>query len=226
MAEEFIETEEAKGLAVRTKAKTQWLYTLIEPDLGNRPMTDIKPFEVLPALKKIELRGNHETSMRLRAFASRVFRYAIVTGRAHFNPAAELAVTLVSPKVTHHAAILESAKVGALMQAIDALDGFVTTRLALQIAPHVFVRPSELRHAEWSDFDFEEAVWRIPAANMKMRSPHMVPLFAAIACDFGGTSPLLVIRNSCFHRSARLYGPCWKTPSMLPCAAWDIGTTK
>ncbi len=176
IAEEFIETEDAKGLAARTTAKTRWLFSLIEPDLGKRPITEIKPFEVLTALKKIERRGNHETAMRLRAFSSRVFRYAIITGRAHVNPAAELAAALVSPRVTHHAAILEPAKVGELLRAINAFDAFVTTKLALQLAPHIFVRPGELRHAEWSEFDFDAAVWRIPAAKMKMRSPHMVPL--------------------------------------------------
>ncbi len=176
MAEEFIETEERKGLATRTNAKTRWLFSLIEADLGKRPITDIKPFEVLTALKKIERRGNYETALRARAFAARVFRYAIITGRAHFNPASELAAALVSPKVKHHAAILEPAKVGALMRAIDAFDGFITTKLALQLAPHVFVRPGELRQAEWTEFDFGASVWRIPAAKMKMRSPHMVPL--------------------------------------------------
>jgi XTP/dITP diphosphohydrolase len=90
--------------------------------------------------------------------------------------AADLRGALTAPKVKHHAALLEPQAVGALLRAIDAFDGQPATIWALQIAPHVFVRPGELRQAEWSEIDLEGAVWRIPAARMKMKREHAVPL--------------------------------------------------
>ncbi|MGZ3304841.1 MAG: tyrosine-type recombinase/integrase, partial [Asticcacaulis sp.] len=176
VADEFIAKIESGGLADATRVKTRWLAGQLEPDLGKRPVSEIEPFEVLAVLKKIERKGNHETAKRVRAFASRIFRYAIITSRARTNPAAELGDALITPKVKHHAAILEPKAVGELLRAIEAFEGFTTTALALKIAPHLYVRPGELRHAEWSEFDFEEAVWRIPAGKMKMQSPHHVPL--------------------------------------------------
>lgn len=112
----------------------------------------------------------------MRAFAARIFRYAIITGRAKHNPAADLGEALIAPKVKHHAAILDPEAVGALLRVIEGYDGHITTRIALKLAPHLFVRPGELRHAEWSEFDFEKRIWRIPATKMKMRTEHVVPL--------------------------------------------------
>ncbi len=175
VASEFIEKIEGDGLAERTKSKTRWLAAQLE-ELNKRPVTEIEPYEVLTILKKIERRGNHETAKRVRAFAARVFRYAIITGRCRFNPAADLGEALITPKVKHYAAIVDPGALGGLLRAIDALEGFSTTKFALQIAPHLFVRPGELRHAEWSEIDFEKQVWRIPAEKMKMRQEHVVPL--------------------------------------------------
>jgi integrase len=124
----------------------------------------------------VEERGHLETARRLRSFASRVFRYAVATARASSDPAALLRGALVAPKVKHHAAILDEKGVGALLRAIEGFNGQPMTQLALRLAPHVFVRPGELRQAEWSEFDLEEAVWKISAAKMKMRQPHVVPL--------------------------------------------------
>jgi integrase len=98
------------------------------------------------------------------------------TGRAERDPAADLRGALTSPKVTHRPAIVDPADIGALLRAIDGYAGHPVTKSALRLAPLVFVRPGELRHAEWSEFDLEAAEWRIPAAKMKMRRPHRVPL--------------------------------------------------
>ncbi|ESQ84959.1 tyrosine-type recombinase/integrase [Asticcacaulis benevestitus] len=176
VAEEFITKREREGLAEVTIGKAKWLLSLLEPSIGRQPISDIEPYELLAALKEVEARGTHETAKRMRAFAARVFRYAIITGRARHNPAADLGEALISPKVTHHAAIIEPKAVGALLRAIDGYEGNTTTKLALRLAPHVFVRPGELRHAEWSEIDFDAAVWRIPPAKMKMRQEHAVPL--------------------------------------------------
>lgn len=176
IAEELIGKRERDGLTEATLVKARWFLSLLKPALGPRPVADIEPAEILSVLREIEGQGNHETAKRTRAFAARVFRYAIITSRAKHNPAADLGEALVSPKVKHHAAILDPKAVGALLRAIEGYEGHPTTKLALRLAPHVFVRPGELRHAEWTEFDLDDAVWRIPAAKMKMRNEHVVPL--------------------------------------------------
>ena len=148
----------------------------VAPDLGERPIAEIEPFELLAVLKKVEASGRLETAKRLLAFAGRVFRYAVATTRAKRNVAADLQGALVAPKVKHHAAIIEPGAVGALLRAIDGFDGQPVTLWALRLAPHVFVRPGELRQAEWSEIDLDAAVWRIPARRMKMKREHVVPL--------------------------------------------------
>jgi integrase len=176
VAEEFIAKREREGLKHITTAKAQWLLALLEPTLGNRPIAEIEPYEILALLKRIELSGRYETAKRLLAFSSRIFRYAVATTRAKRNPAADLQGALVSPKVKHHAAIIDPQGVGALLRAIDGFEGHPVTKWALRLAPHVFVRPGELRGAEWSEIDLENAVWRIPGARMKMNREHVVPL--------------------------------------------------
>jgi integrase len=105
-----------------------------------------------------------------------VFRYAIATQRAGRDPSADLKGALTTHQVIHRAAIVDPAKIGPLLRAIAGFDGQSITRLALLLAPHVFVRPGELRRAEWGEFDLQSAVWIIPPAKMKMRRPHRVPL--------------------------------------------------
>jgi integrase len=107
-----------------------------------------------------------------------VFRYAVATARARHNIAADLLGALTAPTVKHHAAIIEPTAVGALLRAIDGFDGQPVTVWALKLAPHVFVRPGELRQAEWCEIDLGAAVWRIPARRMKMKREHVVPLSA------------------------------------------------
>jgi integrase len=105
-----------------------------------------------------------------------VFRFAIATGRATRDISVDLRGALIAPKVKHRASIVDPPEVAALLRAIDGYDGHPQTKAALQIAPHVFVRPNELRYAEWSEFDFESATWTIPARRMKMKREHRVPL--------------------------------------------------
>lgn len=176
VATEFVEKRERDGMAGATMIKLRWFASLLQKDMGSRPVSEIEPVELLTAIKKIEKLGNHETAKRVRAFAARVFRYAVITGRCRFNPAADLGEALVAPKVKHHAALIEPEDVGRLLRAIDGYNGHGLSPLALKLAPHVFVRPGELRHAEWSEIDLDKAVWRIPAEKMKMRDDHAVPL--------------------------------------------------
>lgn len=173
---EYIDRQAQDGRAAVTIGKTRWLFSLMEPDLGKRPIADITPAELLEVLQKVEGKGHHETARRMRSLSGRIFRYAVATSRATADPSALLKGALVVPKVAHHSAILEPKEVGALLRAIDGYSGQPLTCLALQLTPHVFVRPGELRRAEWGEFDLEKAIWAIPAEKMKMRNAHVVPL--------------------------------------------------
>jgi integrase len=146
------------------------------PWLGRRPITEIKAPELLAVLRRIEARGALETAHRAMQNCGQVFRYAVATGRAERDPTGDLRGALPVPKEKHHASITDPKMVGELLRAIEAYEGAAVTKSALRLAPLVFVRPGELRHAEWGEFDFEKAEWRIPAARMKMREQHIVPL--------------------------------------------------
>jgi integrase len=176
LADELITKARHEGRADATLAKADWFLSLLEPALGARPIAEIEAYELLAVLKKVEAVGHHETARRLLAFAGRVFRYAIATTRARSNPAADLRGALVAAKVKHHAAVLDPVALGGLLRAIDGFEGQPATQLALRLAPHVFVRPGELRQAEWAEFDLDASVWRIPSAKMKMAREHVVPL--------------------------------------------------
>lgn len=117
-----------------------------------------------------------ETAHRVMQSCGQVFRYAIATGRAERNPAADLRGALSPIVVKHHASITDTRQVGQLLRDITAYDGSFITRCALRFAPLVFVRPGEMRQAEWAEFDFDKREWCIPAPCMKMKEPHIVPL--------------------------------------------------
>jgi integrase len=148
----------------------------IFPWLGTRAIREIKASELLTTLRRIEGRGAHETAHRALQNCARVFRYAVVTDRVERDIARDLAGALAPVVERHHASITDPRGVGALLRAIKGYQGSVVTKCALCLAPLVFVRPGELRKAEWAEFDFDESEWRIPAARMKMKEPHLVPL--------------------------------------------------
>ena len=175
VAEEHIAKRQREGAADATIAKARWHLDRLTK-LHARPIAEIEAYEVLEILRKLETRGNLEAARQIRSFASRIFRYGVATTRCKADPAALLIGALTAPKVKNHAAITEPEKVGELMRAIDGYQGQPSTHFALRLAPHVFVRPGELRQAEWPEFDFERAVWTIPASRTKMRKDHAVPL--------------------------------------------------
>src|SRR5690348_6280066 len=148
----------------------------IFPWLGSRPIRQITPAELLSVVRRIESRGAQETAHRAMQNCGQVFRYAVATGRAERDPTGDLRGALPTPKGRHHASILEPKRVGALLRAIDAYQGFFVTKCALRLAPLVYVRPGELRKAQWPEIDLDRAEWRIPAERMKMREQHIVPL--------------------------------------------------
>ena len=177
VAREYIEEKMVgEGRADGTLLKARWFLDLLKPAIGNMPISDVDPQMMLAPLKKLEARGNRETAKKCRSFASRVFRYGAATGRCTTDPTAILKGALLTPQARHYAAILEPEKLGKLLHAIDAFDGSLAVKFALQITPHVFVRPGELRHAEWSEFDLDKATWTVPAGKMKARRTHVVPL--------------------------------------------------
>jgi integrase len=146
------------------------------PWIGSRPIKDIKAPELLSVLRRIESRDALELAHRTRNICGQVFRYAVATGRADRNPAEDLKGALSPVKTIHRAAIIEPKEVGNLLRAIDSYLGTFVVQCALKFAPLVFVRPGELRHAEWSEINFENAEWNIPASKMKMKEAHLVPL--------------------------------------------------
>lgn len=173
---DYLEKMCRDGREAVTIGKSRWLLSLFAKDVATRPIADLTPAQLLKALQVVEAKGHYETARRMRSLASRIFRYAVATSRATSDPTALLRGALVTPKVRHHSAILEPKAIGHLLRAIDGFDGYPLTRLALQLTPHVFVRPGELRQAEWSEINLDAAIWTIPADKMKMRQPHMIPL--------------------------------------------------
>ena len=127
----------------------------IFPWLGKRPIAEIKAPELLAVLRRIESRGAQETAHRAMQNCGQVFRYAVATGRAERDPTGDLRGALPPPKEKHHASIIEPKRVGELLRAIDSYEGFFATKCALRLAPLVFVRPGELRKAQWPEIDFE-----------------------------------------------------------------------
>lgn len=148
----------------------------IFPWVGKRPIAGINAPELLSALRRIEERGAVETAHRAHQNCGQIFRYAIATGRAERDPSPDLRGALPAVKQTHHAAITDPNAIGELLRAIDGYQGYFVTKCALRLAPLVFVRPGELRKAEWVEIDLDKGEWNLPAARMKMREPHLVPL--------------------------------------------------
>jgi integrase len=167
------------GMAEKSFVKRQQRFEKFAfPTLGSRPIRKLTAPEFLAMLKAVEARGKYETAHRLRSESGQVFRYAIATGRAERDVTADLRGALAPVRVTHHPAIIEPAKIGELMRALHNYRGHQVTEAALKLAPLLFVRPGELRLAEWADIRLEgdDPEYRIPAARMKMRQQHVVPL--------------------------------------------------
>ena len=176
VADEWLAQHKAR-MAPATYNKAVWMLgDLVYPWLGRRPISDIEAPELLAVLRRIEARGAHTTAHRTKQRCGQVFRYAIATGRAKRDPSADLRGALAPLNPTARAAITDPLKVGELLRAIDGYSSTFPVICALRLAPMLFVRPGELRHAEWAEFDLDQSLWRIPAEKMKMRDEHLVPL--------------------------------------------------
>jgi integrase len=165
-----------RAWAPATAKRCEYLLSILCGSIGDLPIAEIEPADVLNAVRRIEGKGKLESARRTLQLAGAVFRYGVATARLKSDPTRDLTGALMSPKVRHYGAIVEPDAVGELLRSIDGFEGQAITKFAMQLAPHVFVRPGELRHADWSEFDLENALWTIPASKTKMRKDHVVPL--------------------------------------------------
>ncbi|MCF7986796.1 MAG: tyrosine-type recombinase/integrase [Methylovulum sp.] len=155
----------------------KWRLTkYVMPYLGNMPIKDIVPKDMLDVMRVLEVRDRIETAHRVGQICSQIFRYGVASLQCERDITSDLRGSLKSVRVKNFASIKEPTEIGKLLRAIDGYQGEVLTRLALRLLPLVFVRPGELRHAEWSEVNFDASEWHIPAEKMKMRDPHIVPL--------------------------------------------------
>jgi len=153
-----------------------WLVNDVFPYIGGKPVAEVTAPDFLRVARRIEERGAVESAHRILQNCGQVMRYAIATGRADRNPVADLKGALTTAEGRHHAAITDPLALGGLLRAIEGYSGDPVTRAALKLSGLLFVRPGELRHAEWEEIDLDKAEWNIPADKMKMRQPHLVPL--------------------------------------------------
>ncbi|MBS0464767.1 MAG: site-specific integrase, partial [Proteobacteria bacterium] len=161
------------GYRVKVEA---WLAGDVYPYIGGRPVGALVAADFLTAVRRIEDRGAVESAHRVLQTCGQIMRYAVATSRAVRNPVVDLKGALTSPAERHHAAIVDPGELAGLLRAIDGYTGDPVTRAALKLSALLFVRPGELRHALWSEIDFDAAEWNIPGGKMKMRQPHLVPL--------------------------------------------------
>jgi len=163
--------------STKTLAKARWTFEdLLFPYIGNRPVSELSAPELLAVVRRLERRGKNETAHRSKQRVGQVIRYAIATGRAVRDPTQDLRGALAPVRVRNRPAITNPREVGELLRAIEGYRGHVSVEMAFKLAPYVFVRPGELRAAEWREIDLEQAQWRIAASRMKMRREHLVPL--------------------------------------------------
>lgn len=165
--------------AASTQSKvTTWLEKDVFPHIGKLPIADIRPRDVLGALRHMERRGALESVQRVKQICGQVFRFAVAEGSVERDVTQDLKGALEKHKAGHHPAITDPKQAGELMRAIYGYSGTPYTVAAIKLLPLVFVRPGELRTAEWAEIDLEAAQWRIPALKMKMKTDHIVPLSA------------------------------------------------
>jgi integrase len=177
VAREWLEKTSASRAAITQDKVQTWLEKDVFPHIGHMPMRSIGPRDVLDkVVRRMEQRGVIDTAHRIKQLCGQVFRYAVVTGSAERDVTSDLKDALQKKVKVHHAAVTEPKAAGELMRAIYGYTGHPTTVAALKLAPLVFVRPGELRTAEWAEIDLEAAEWRIPGSKMKMGNDHIVPL--------------------------------------------------
>ena len=176
VAREWLAKTAADRMASTHTKVTTWLQKDVIPFIGTMPISTIGPRDVLGALRHMEGRGALDSVQRVKQICGQVFRYAVATGSAERDVTQDLKGALAKPTAGHFAAITDPKQAGDLMRSIFAYSGHPYTVAALKLSPLVFVRPGELRTAEWAEIDLDAAEWRIPGSKMKMKVDHLVPL--------------------------------------------------
>ena len=210
IATEFLEMQTA-GAAATTLRR---LELHVFPYLGKKPIARITAAELLAVLRRVEHKGAHDTAHRIRSACSRIWRYAIGSGRAEQDIAAALAGQLAPVNAKNFATITEPKRIGELLRAIDGYSGLHSVCAALKLAPLVFVRPGELRAATWDEFDLEEAEWRIPAHRTKLRVEHVVPLADQAVAILDDLFPLTGSESGYVFPSVRSRSTCMSDNSL------------
>lgn len=178
VAEQWLKATAAKRAAITQDKVTTWLRKDVSPHIGTMPITSIGPRDVLAVVRKMEARGAIDSAKRIAQICGQVFRFAVAEGTAERDVTADLRGAFKDAEKKHYAAITDPVKLGELLRAIEAYTGHPCTVAAMKLAPMLFVRPGELRTAEWAEIDLEAAEWRIPGDKMKMGVDHIVPLSA------------------------------------------------
>ena len=176
IAEQWLQATSANRAAITQDKVTNWLKKDIYPHIGKMPISAIGPRDVLAAGRKMEARQVFDSAKRIIQICGQVFRYAVAEGTAERDVTADLRGALQQAEKKNYAAITDPKKAGDLMRSIFDYTGHLYTVAALKLSPLVFVRPGELRKAEWVEVDLDAAEWRIPASKMKMKVDHIVPL--------------------------------------------------
>ncbi|WDF72257.1 tyrosine-type recombinase/integrase [Novosphingobium sp. KACC 22771] len=176
IAQEFINKRRREGMSESTADKSEYYISRMGSQIARMPVSEITAPDLLAVLRRIETKGNYETSRRVLQLAGRVFRYAIATARLVSDPSRDLRGALTAPRSKHYGAITDPKAAGELLRAIETYEGMGITKIAMRLSAYVFVRPGELRHAEWADIDLDAGLWTIPAEKMKMRKAHHIPL--------------------------------------------------
>jgi integrase len=176
IAEEWLHLQRTR-LTTSTQKKARWMLdTFVYPEIGSRPLVDLRAPDILAMLRQIESKGFNETAKRVKQRCSQIFRYAIATGRTENDPTVALRGALAPVVSKNHAGITEPARIGELMLAIDGYTGHPVVKAAMKLSALTFVRPGELKNALWTEIDLGRREWRISAERMKMREEHIVPL--------------------------------------------------
>ena len=178
--EELVKEWHTKQVLPKTPPYARKVFSIARrflfPYIGDRPTNELTAPEILVALRVIEARGMHDTAHTALQICGQAMRYAIATGRAVRNPAADLQGALGPVIRKHNASITDPGKISGLLRAMEEFDGSVVVRSALWFSAYTFGRPGEIRRAEWTEVNLPAAEWRIPAEKMKMRRLHIVPL--------------------------------------------------
>lgn len=181
----FRQANKAKPVAASTLDKYQWSRAAVRRQFGGTPLNEISVPEIVAAIRAIEGTGKLHKSTKAKSFISQVFRYAASSGAQVMDPGPVISGAVLRPAVRHHAAITDPRRLGELLRAIDGYDGDASTRYALMMAPHFFLRDAEIRALRWAWVNDDDGVIRIPARAMKMKRDHLVPLSTQVVALMG-----------------------------------------